>query len=181
MDVNINLARQEDKNLSDERLRQVRLASFLLLFIVGIVSVLLFLVSFRLSIAPIRQQQEVQIDQILNLNDKATKSIILNSRLSDISSILGSRKKHNEIGAKMLSDIPDSVFINEMSLEESKFVLVVSSNSLLDLNGVLNKTLDLIDSKTIGSATLEELSIQGSSYVMKIAGDLKASGAETDE
>lgn len=169
MSVNINLISSTDnEDPRKKRLRKLKNFSFILLFLVGFMSVMVFLINYRFSVNYVRGQQRDLIKKISIYDDTAIKIILLNSRLDDISTLLNNRPKYNKIAAEIAKGLDSSVNVKEVKIEEGGISISVSSSSLLSLNEFLNNILRIKESRLITSVNLESLSIESSAYVIEI-------------
>lgn len=170
MSVNINLISSTDnEDPRKKRLRKLKNFSFILLFLVGFMSLMVFLINYRFSVNYVRGQQMDLIKKISIYDDTALKIILLNSRLNDISLLLNDRPKYNKIAAEIAKGISSSINVKEIKIEDSKISISVSSGSLLSLNEFLNNIFRVKESKLITSVNLESLSIESSAYVIEIS------------
>ncbi len=170
MSVNINLISSTDnEDPRKKRLRKLKNFSFILLFLVGFMSVMIFLINYRFSVNYVRGQQEDLIKKISIYDNTAIKIVLLNSRLNDISTLLDNRPKYNKIAAEIAKGLESSINVKEIKIEDGKISISVSSGSLLSLNEFLNNIFRMKESKLITSVNLERLSRESSSYVIEIS------------
>lgn len=165
----INLAIKKKRNTP--RKKQVEILkkiSFVILFIVAILSIIIFLLNLRFSISSVKKQQKAAMQNLSTYDQTAIKIFLLNSRLNDIGSILGSRVKHNQSVGKVVFDVTGSMRVEELSVNGSSFSITVSSPSLFDLNDFLNNILSLSSSKEVSNVSLKELRIGESGYTMSL-------------
>lgn len=169
MSIDINLINKEtSENSKDVRLRKIKSISFITLFVVGLLSIVLFLINFRFSANYVKRQQNELITGLSPYDETASKIFLLNQRLSDISEILSNRKKHHKKASKIIENIPTTVVITEFRIDDSGIQIEVSSSSLLQLNNFLNNILSLSESKFIESVVFDGLSYSKSEFLMKI-------------
>lgn len=170
MSVNINLISSKDnEDPRKKRLRKLKNFSFILLFLVGFMSVMVFLINYRFSVNYVRGQQGDLIKKISIYDDTARKIILLNLRLDDISTLLSNRPKYNKIAKEIAKGLNSTITVKEFKIEESGTSISISSPSLLALNEFLNNILKMKESKLIKSVNFESLSIESSSYVIGLS------------
>ena len=169
MSIDINLVNKiTSEGSKDVRIKKIRSLSFGLLFFVGFLSLIIFLVNFRFSVNYVKKQQNDLIAD-LSVYDKTTaKILLLNARLENIGSILNQRKKYNETADLIVKGTTPSITIQDFQINDSGISMQISSSSLLELNDFLNYILSLSKSKTITSVTLESLTSQPSGYLMSV-------------
>ena len=170
MSVNINLISSTDnEDPRKKRLRKLKNLSFILLFLVGFMSLMVFLINYRFSVNYVRVQQADLIKKISIYDNTALKIVLLNSRLNDISTLIDDRPKYNKIAAEIAKGLGSSINVKEIKIEDSGISISVSSPSLLSLNEFLNNILRIREAKLIKSVNLESLSIESSAYVIEIS------------
>lgn len=170
MSVNINLISGTDnEDPRKKRLRKLKNFSFILLFLVGFMSVMVFLINYRFSVNYVKGQQEDLIKKLSIYDDTALKIVLLNSRLDDISTLINDRPKYNKIAAEIAKGINSSIRVEEIDIKNDGWSISVSSSSLLSLNEFLNNILRIKESKLITSVSLEGLSLESSGYVIEIS------------
>ena len=170
MSVNINLISSTDnEDPRKKRLRKLKNFSFILLFLVGFMSLMVFLIDYRFSVNYVRVQQADLIKKISIYDNTALKIVLLNSRLNDISTLIDDRPKYNKIAAEIAKGLGSSINVKEIKIEDSGISISVSSPSLLSLNEFLNNILRIREAKLIKSVNLESLSIESSAYVIEIS------------
>lgn len=169
MYADINLATKKEKNTpKNKQVDLLKRASFIILFVVASLSVIVFLLNLRFSVASIKKQQKAAIQNLSTYDQTAIKIFLLNSRLSDISSILNSRVKYNDSVGKIIFSATSSMTIEDFSVSKKKLIITVLSPSLIDLNDFLNSILSYSTSKEVSDVSLEELQVSDVGYVMKL-------------
>jgi len=155
----INLVIKNDKNVpKKEQLERIRLASFLALFLVGILSVFVFLVNLRFSTTGIKNQQSQVLQTLSSYNDTVAKIYVLNSRLDDIGIIMNKRKDYSQDVEQIIKLTGSAVAIENYEYDQQKNLsLSISSSSLNDLNDFLNNLLKLQDNGTVGDVVMTGL------------------------
>ncbi len=169
MRIDINLVSKSTSERSRElRIVKIRTVSFVTLFFVALSSLVIFLINFRFSVNFVKNQQNSLIAELSVYDETASRIFLLNNRLADISSILGSRKKYNEVAYKIIENQPSSITVEEFKIGKDGIVVGVSSNSLLELSNFVNHMLDLNKKKVIQNVVLDNLSSDSSLYLMTI-------------
>ncbi|EKD85629.1 MAG: hypothetical protein ACD_37C00671G0011 [uncultured bacterium] len=170
MSANINLiSRTSLEDSKTSRQKKLKNYSFILLFLVGFASLLIFLINYRFSVNYVRKQQQDLIKKISIYDETALKIILLNSRLSEISQVLSDRPKNTGLVREIVKGQTGSLVMDEFSLDANGTTVKLSSRSLLSLNEFLNNLLKLIQSKSISSININSFSYDGTSYLMEVA------------
>lgn len=169
MSSNINLIdKRSVEDSKKSRLKKLRNFSFALLFFVGLLSLIVFLLNYRFSVSYIRKQQEDVIKKITIYDETAVKIILLNSRLSEISKVLNGRSKYNEKMSKILDGVKGATTIDEFEVNKNEILITASSTSLSSIDIFLNNLLKMVNSKLLSNVSLEEISEDGAKFSVKI-------------
>lgn len=170
MSSNINLINNRStEDSKNARIKKIKNFSFIFLFSVGFLSLLIFLINYRFSVSYVVKQEESLIKSLSVYDDTAAKILLLNSRLDNISTILSTRKKYNEASAVILKDTTKLVSFDSYQEDSSGISIVVSSKSLKSLNDFTNHLLKISSTlKLISTISLDSLDIQQSKYIMVI-------------
>lgn len=151
----INLAVKNDTKLpKKELLERLKIISFGALFIVALLSVIVFLVNLRLSTSSIKDQQSRVLQNLSPYNDTIAKIYLLNSRLDDIGVILNKRRSYSDV-SQIINLVNAGVRVKSYSQDNSQnFSITVTSSSLGDINDYLNSLLKLRDDGTVRNVVL---------------------------
>lgn len=169
MSSNINLIdKRSVEDSKKTRLKKLKNFSFALLFFVGLLSLIVFLLNYRFSVRYVRKQQEDIIKKITIYDETAVKIILLNSRLSDVSKVLNRRSKYNEKMSKILDGVKGATTIDGFEVNENEVSITASSTSLSSLDDFLNNLLKMVDLKLFSNVILEEISEDGARFSVKI-------------
>ena len=169
MSIDINLVNKvTSESTKDTRIKKIRALSFITLFFIAFLSLVVFLINFRFSVSYVKSQQNNLIKQLSKYDQTASRILLLNARLSDVSFILDQRKKYNETVPQIIKDMPTSLAIQKFQIGDEGISMEIFATSLLELNNFINHMLSLSKSKTLSNVTLEGLSSQSLGYSMKI-------------
>lgn len=162
MNSSINLvkvdARQDSKR--KKRVYALKVISIVFLFFVTAVSIILFILSARISVDSIKKDEGVATQSLLLQKDKLVKIYLLNDRLKSIESVLKQRKNYTNTFNTLLDQIPAEVSTTSLSIDKGDIALTVNSASLLPINKFLNNIIDLsTKKKLIRTMTIESLTI----------------------
>ena len=169
MSININLA--DKKNPEDSKnykIKKLKGISFGLLFLTAFFSITIFVIDYRFSASYVRKQQADLMKELETYNEESAKIFLLNSKLSDISSILSQRKQYGKTVGEILKGDSESLDIDEFSIGPTGIYIKASSTSLLPIDEFLNYNLSLIKSKTISRVTLGGLNLEAGKYVLEL-------------
>jgi Tfp pilus assembly protein PilN len=157
-DINL-ISNQDAASLKEKkRLKAVRTIAIASLAIVGLVSVVIFIINSQTSLVSIKKDENSALQNISYLNKKAAKLAIINNRLKDISDILQKRKNYTSAMNTLLQLMPPGVNIGTLDLGKKDVTLIVNSNSLLPVDKFLNSLIDLSSKKqVINGITIESL------------------------
>ena len=162
----INLVGLGPKKYDEKKLRLARIAAITALFLTGFLSVGLFFLNTRFSIASIKRQQTDVINQISSYNERIAKITIVNARASEIRQIRKQNIDYTKFIQTILGILPEGLSISTLEIEEKGVGLSVSSSSLLPMSDFINELLRFSaenskDNPTVSKVTIE--SISGSS------------------
>lgn len=170
MSNSINLINKETtKSNRDDLVKKIRKISFLSLFAVGLISILLFLLSYRFSIGYVRTQEDKLIRKLSSFEQIGSKVFLLNSRLADISILLSSRKNYNRFTESIINQKPENLIISNYKIDSSGVVVEASSTNLSDINDFLNNLFILNQKKIISSVVINTLGANASGYRMQLS------------
>lgn len=158
----INLLRTEEHE-SEKTLKRkfaLKIISFVLLFFVLLTSIILFIISSRISPEAIKSEQESVLKTLTREKDKQAKYGLLTERLSSINQVLGNRKNYTNTLNALIAQIPPGVNTTGLSVQDADITLTVNSNSLRSINDFMTKILDTVSKKhLIRDMTIETLTV----------------------
>lgn len=170
MSIDINLiSKRTFEDSRENRVTKLKNYSFVLLFFVGFLSLVVFLINYRFSVNYVRSQQENLIKKLSIYDNTAAKIVFLNLRLADISTITTQRNKFNKTSSSIFEGNLASINLRDYTIDESGISMEISSSSLNTLNDFLNHLLKLTKTKEFSSVSLESLSTENSEYIMKVS------------
>lgn len=168
MKIDINLANITNDGNSDQRLNKLRKISYTALIIVALFSVAIFLINLRFSVNYVKNQQQKLTKELSIYGETASRLFLLNSRLTDIASILEKRKEYNKIADQIIEDMSGSITIRNFQLSETGVVIIASAPSLKDLNDFTNQMIKLSKEGVVSNVVLEALSTEQAEYVVTL-------------
>lgn len=159
MNRDINLIQGENKTNISRKNKTVilRWISLVFLFFVAFFSILLFILSSRLSIKDVKNSEAQTLQKILVLKDKSAKYNLLNDRLKIIVNILNTRAKYTVTLNTILEQMPPNVLMKSLVLDKNDISLSANSSSLLSLNSFLNNMTKI----TLEKHVIKDISIEG--------------------
>lgn len=169
MYADINLVTNKDSSSqSKSKLNKFRTISYLLLFIVTVISIFMFILNIRYSLNSVVQKQQSVKNDLSIYNDNIVKLIFLNLRLQDIKSIYSGRTNYQETLDAYLSALPPDITIDNFKIINNEFTFTVNSSSLLSLNDYLNSVLKISTAQGSADVELDSLNLQDSGYAMTL-------------
>lgn len=177
MSNSINLLRgSKTKKFREEKyIRFLRVISILSLLLVGGVSAVLFFLHANIPVSVVEREEASQKKTFGQLLDTATKLLITQKRIKDITTIIDKRELLDTVLGDLVQTIPENTDITSLALDGKNFSLTVSSPSLSSLDTVITGLVAMTDEKKIFSKiTLEGLSIdpKENNYVVSLSGNL---------
>lgn len=160
MNTNINLILPKDKEFLEQqnRLRMVRITAIVFPTLVGIISLIIFLITQAINPVFIKKQQEETINKIAKLQDRKIKIFIINDRLENIGQILEKRRNFSDNINTLLSKIPSEIFLENLEMDNEALLFTVSSTSLRAIDEFINNLIDMGQRKeVIHSLSLDTL------------------------
>lgn len=158
----INLLKTEEHESVSTLKRKfaLKIISFVLLFFVLLSSIILFVISNRISPEAIKNEQGSILKNLTIQKEKQAKYGLLTDRLSNINQILKNRKNYTNTLNALVAQIPPGVNTTGLSVQDADITLTVNSNSLLSINDFLTKILDTVSKKhLIRDMTIETLTV----------------------
>lgn len=163
MKVNINLVSTTvEESIKEQRslglLRSLAIAAVAL---IGLSSVIIFIVTQQVSPSGAKKQQVQVLSQIAALREKEAKILLVNSRVSDINSIIEKREKYDEVLSIVLDAIPVGLSVDAIQVSSDSIGFSAGSGSLLIIEDLINSFSTLVAEKrlikklTIGNVTAD--------------------------
>lgn len=175
IDINLASASGQTKEKT-KKLKNLKIGSLALLFLVGVLSVVIFLLNLSSPINSIKVQQDAVLASITASQEKAVKIAIVNERVSSILKIYKERSDYTEILDLALSSVTGGIRMSGLNIDKSSVAITVFSTSLLSLNNFLNSIIDSANQNSkVNSVSMESLSASDASgaYTMSIKINLK--------
>lgn len=175
IDINLVSTGKGDQG-KEKKLQKIRIISTGFILVIGLLSVLVFILNISSPLGKIKQQEDSILSQITAQQDRAAKLAIINERITTVSKIYKQRPDYNYILNLILTKKTDNTKLVGMDLGESSVTVSLSSSSLLTLNNFLNSIIDSSKkSEKINSVFLDSLSVSqtSSSYTMAVKINIK--------
>ena len=169
MSVNINLV--DKRNPDEDRLekaRKLKGISFGVLILTAFLAILIFALDYRFSASYVQKQEADLLKDLAPYSDKSAKIFIINSKLTDISTLLNKRKQYAALASEIAAGNTGSASIDRFLINDSGITISISSTSLEPIDQFINYTLDLVNKKKISNVTLKNLSFDSSKYVVDL-------------
>src|SRR3989344_8984127 len=133
-DINLISLNQAELIKEGRVVRLLRKMAVISICIVGLSSLILFLIIQSISPSEIRKQK-IEIEQNLAAqNTKEAMVIVVGRKIKDIKNIINKRPKYEAIISDITQAIPENVSVSNLEVNDVKLGLAVTSNSSLSLN-----------------------------------------------
>lgn len=169
MNIDINLAKNKDPNdLRKEKIKKLKNLSIALLALTAFLALVIFGLDYRFSASYVKNQ-EANLLKVLEAYDEDTaKLFIVNTKLQDISKLLTKRNNFDEKIDKILAGSPESISIQEFTIDEKGIEMEATTNSLTDVDDFLNYLIKLSDEDELSSITLKSLKLEKDEYILEL-------------
>ena len=165
MNKEINFLRNKQHTTQDTSLvKYVRLASIVLLFLVGTAAIVLFFLESQSPVVALKKQEDAALATLQELHAKAAKLILIDDRIGNINDILKTRTNYIKTMDLFLSKVPQDVVVTTLSINEEKVVLLISSRSLSNMNTFMDNMIVFTSTDKLFKKVIVE----------NISGDVKA-------
>jgi len=174
-DINLLLRTDEESLKRKKRIRILNFVAAGLLIIVGLISLVVFLLIQGANPPSLKKEQNDVLKKISQFQDRQSKLFILNNRIDNIDKILKTRKDISKTMNELLAKIPDNFSINSFEINDQSIILTGESNSLYSIAQLINNLTDMVYKKEIlKSLTLSSLALDSSSntYQVSLKSDL---------
>lgn len=173
MNNDINLISGDSNVLSKEarRLKTFKLIGTSMVFGVGLLAILLFVLNRLFSPQSVMDQQNKVLGQISALQSKQAKFLILTQRVNDITNLIKKRTNYDIALSNILSQAPSDVVMTSLSINKKKISAIITSSSLVSLSSLIDTLKGMVDKKEfIKNVTISSLSLEGKSgsYVLTL-------------
>lgn len=169
MSNSINLIQKQTETNSKEVLSEkIKKISFGVLISVGLLSIVLFLLSYRFSIGYVRSQEDKLMRKMGAYEQLGSKVFLLNSRLGDISFLISSRLKINKTSDAIIGVTPANLRLVKYDMNAKGIEIQAESQALSDINDFLNSLLALNANKVFSSVKIDSLSANASGYQLHV-------------
>ncbi|OGH23673.1 MAG: hypothetical protein A2958_02775 [Candidatus Levybacteria bacterium RIFCSPLOWO2_01_FULL_38_13] len=169
-DINLLAVSQIETVKEDSFLKFLRILSIGFLLLVLFLSILVFILTSRISPSSIVKEQTSIIGRIKLLRNRETKILALNDRIGAVGEILKGRSNYEKTIEVFLSNVPSGVSIGSFEIGKTEIALTARSDSLLDLNAFVKNITDLVkNGKEIKSMTIDNIAFDSRSGTYSLA------------
>lgn len=162
MNSSINLVKTEDRENARRRKTTYILKVISIVFVsfIALVSIILFILTSKLSLSAVKNEETVVLENITREKNKLSKFYLLTDRLKSIEEILKNRKNYTASLNTLIEQIPSGALASSLQVDKGNITLTVNSSSLSPINRFLNDVINLsINKHTIKDMTIESLTI----------------------
>lgn len=152
MNKDINLLYSKKQQSIKELTVRVRIFRWIALgalFLVGAVSIVLFLLLIASPLPGLKSTEQSLIQSLTQSHEKLLKQTLLSRRLSDISLITAKRSHYGDDLKELRNQLPKGAEIIAFSVEKKDASITVKSESLQDLETYFDKLKKLTQDKKI--------------------------------
>lgn len=176
MNKSINLVSNRNEQVERELLilKIVRVVSVSLLITISVVAISAFILSTQISLSKIKEEENTTLSQISALHEKLTTYYLTKDRLTNISSILTTRKDYVKPITAILEKVPEDLSLEGISIEKEVFTINISGTSLISMNKLIDDISALgKQNKVLANVKLQSLSldVKGGKYFVLMKGE----------
>ncbi len=134
----------------EKRIKQtklLRIIAIISLVIVSLTSIVLFLITISLPIVSVKKDQQQAISGLTLLHKKHTSYSLVLNRITNIKSIVVSRKDYAKTLNEIIKQVPGSLDVESMSVDSGKIEIGITGSSLQDINKLINDLISLNNNK----------------------------------
>lgn len=161
MNKGINLLRGRQTGQLEKQkkiIKILRIAAGVSLFVVVFISTVFFYLSATSSL-PILQKKQTELSTTLSgMHSRVAKLLLTQTRVQDIAKIIDERSNFDETITEVAGSIPQDVTVDVFTLDKKNIVMTVKSGSLLSIDTMLNKFVNLTaEQKFLSKVTVSQL------------------------
>lgn len=174
-DINLILPKNQESLKREKRIKLFNSIALVCLIIIGLTSIIIFLLIQSLNIPSIKQQQGDVLKQMSQFQSKQAKLLVLSDRINNIQNILDKRKDLSSVTNIILERMPNQLSIDSLEMDEKTISITASSTSLFSIGEFINNLTGMVKNKEfITSLTLDSLVFDDSknSYQVSVSSDL---------
>jgi Tfp pilus assembly protein PilN len=154
-------------NISTLRQEQVvtvfRRISIVILAATAFTSVTIFILVLVSPLSQAQQEEKTLIAQLAVSSNKIARNVIIQERLTSITTILKTKNTYEKTISLLLHDLPESITVSKMDVTTNKVQITGTATSLEAANTFFNNLVLLQNKKEgIKSVLLKSFSLQGS-------------------
>lgn len=152
MNKDINLLyskKQQSLNQLAVRVKFFRLVALGVLFLVGGVSIILFLLLIASPLPQLKSTEKSLTGSLTQSHEKLLKQTLLSGRLADITLITVKRSHYGDDVEALRNELPAGAEITAFSVEKKEMSITITSQSLQDLEAYFDRLKKLTQSKKI--------------------------------
>jgi hypothetical protein len=150
MSSRINLLGIKKKEAARPLLKKLilmRLAAIGILFLTGAFSIILFMLIALSPLPQLQKQEALEMNTLSQSKDDVAKLSVLNERMSSLSILLAKRTTYDQLLSKVQTYSPSGVTITAFSLSSDEINITVGSDSLKQLDILINNLVTAVQQK----------------------------------
>lgn len=173
MSKNVNLLPAKKKAFLQEKkiIGKLRLVSVLFLCAVGVSSVVLFFLQFNSPLIALKREEQAALSDLKQLEKKSLQLLLVKNTISTIDELIKNRAPLETSLDILNKNIPDSLTVDNFTIEKQRVVMNISSTSLAAIDQFLTNIIAVNNEKKVFSKiTLDGITVEGggSKYLVSI-------------
>ncbi len=138
----------EDIIKQEKALKITRILAGVSLGFVAVSAVIVFILNLTSPLDSIRKQEQVILQNMSAMKDRASNYALLNDRLKSIDDIVSTRKKYDQILDSIVASTPSDISIEGFALQKEGTMSVNASGRSLDsINNFIDNVVSLSSQK----------------------------------
>lgn len=177
MSANINLLlhTNEESLRQKERIKILNFAAVASLIVVGLISLIIFILTQVVNLPSIKREQEDVLRKTSQFQSRQAKLFVLNNRIENVDRILKVRKDLSKTTRDLLAKIPSQLSIDDFEVNDDSLIITGQSRSLSIIGEFINNLTDMVRRKEIiKSLTINSLILDAgkNTYQVSIKSEL---------
>lgn len=153
-DINLISTRSDQIEREKRILKFLRVTASVLLFLITLSSIGVFLINVSTPINAVRREQQETITAIAGLSKKLASFHYIKDRVAGIITVLKDRKDYPKVVNTIFANIPSSLAVEEIKVENNTLLLTVTDSSLIPLNETIEALVVISGKKELISGLI---------------------------
>jgi len=140
------------------RILMLRYIALGLLFIIGVISVIVFILILASPLPELKKQESALLTSLSTSHSKIVKQVLITSRLQDISKIVAARPDVDDQIVDLRKKIPLGVEIKSLRVDTKQMMVTISAASLLGVESFTQELTKMGNSdKTVRGVSIDSV------------------------